>query len=159
MNAFAIEVITIAVLLKPLAGRFAALLFAVGLINAAMLSAAILPLATTYNICEGLGVESGISKKFSDAPVFYWLYTMLIIFGSGVVLIPHLPLIKLILVSQVTNGVLLPFVLFFMLALVNRKDVMGDYTNGRFGNVVAVTTSVVMIVLTVAMLVTTMRAT
>ena len=146
-----------AVALKPLVGRFASLLFGVGLINAALLSAAILPLATTYNICEGLGVEAGINKRFSEAPVFYWLYTSLIVFGAGVVLIPHLPLIKLILVSQVANGVLLPFVLFFMLKLVNRKDVMGRYCNSHFANVVAVATSVVTITLTIGMLWTTIR--
>jgi NRAMP (natural resistance-associated macrophage protein)-like metal ion transporter len=144
-----------AVALKPLVGRFASLLFGAGLINAAMLSAAILPLATTYNICEGLGVESGINKRFSEAPIFYWLYTSLIVFGAGVVLIPHLPLIRLILLSQVANGVLLPFVLFYMLKLVNREDVMGRYCNSGFTNAVAVTTSVAMVVLTVAMLWTT----
>lgn len=146
-----------AVALKPLVGHFASVLFAVGLVNAAMLSAAILPLATTYNICEGLGFESGISKRFSEAPVFYWLYTALIVFGAGVVLIPRLPLIKLILVSQVANGVLLPFVLFYMLKLVNRRDLMGRYTNSRWANAVAISTSVVMVVLTVAMFFTLSR--
>ncbi len=141
-----------ALALRPLAGRFASLLFAGGLLNAAFLSAAILPLATTYNICEGLGVESGINKRFSEAPVFYWLYTALIVFGAGIVLVPRVPLIRLILVSQVANGVLLPFVLFFMLRLVNMKELMGRYTNTMFANVVAVSTSVVMVVLTIAML-------
>ncbi|MBV9145273.1 MAG: Nramp family divalent metal transporter, partial [Acidobacteria bacterium] len=100
-----------AVALRPLAGQFASLLFAVGLVNAALLSAAILPLATAYNICEGLGVESGVNRRFSEAKVFYWLYTFLIAGGASVVLIPHLPLIKVILFSQVLNGVLIPFVL------------------------------------------------
>ncbi len=144
-----------ALALKPLAGQFAALLFAVGLVNAAVLSAAILPLATTYNICEGLGFESGVDKRFSEAPVFYSFYTALILFGAGVVLIPHLPLIKLILLSQVANGVLLPFVLFFMLRLINRKDLMGEHTNSRFANAIAWSTSVIMVVLTVAMIYTT----
>jgi NRAMP (natural resistance-associated macrophage protein)-like metal ion transporter len=146
-----------AVALRPLAGRFAALLFAGGLLNAAFLSAAILPLATTYNICEGLGVESGINKRFRDAPIFYWLYTALIVFGAGVVLLPNVPLIRLILVSQVANGVLLPFVLFYMLRLVNLKELMGRYTNTLFANVVAVATSAVMVVLTVAMIWMTIR--
>jgi Mn2+/Fe2+ NRAMP family transporter len=140
-----------AVALKPLVGQFASLLFVAGLVNAALLSAAILPLATTYNICEGLGVESGINKRFSEAPVFYWLYTSLIVFGAGVVLIPRISLISLILASQVANGVLLPFVLFYMLKLVNREDVMGRHRNSRLANGVAVTTSVVMLALTVAM--------
>lgn len=104
--------------LKPLAGQFASLLFAVGLVNAAVLSAAILPLATTCNVCEGLGFESGLNKKFSEAPTFYCIYTLLVAFGAGIVLIPRMPLIKLILLSQVANGVLLPFVLFYMLKVV-----------------------------------------
>ena len=90
--------------LRPLAGDFAYILFAVGLVNASILSAAILPLATAYNICEGLGAESGVNKRFSEAPIFYWLYTFLIVGGAGVVLIPHLPLLRVILFSQVANG-------------------------------------------------------
>jgi len=141
-----------AVALGPLAGRFAKLLFAIGLVNAALLSAAILPLATAYNICEGLGVESGVNKRFSEAPVFYWLYTLLIGCGAGVVLLPGLPLIKVILFSQVANGVLLPVVLTFMLLLVNRRQLMGEYTNSAFANVVAWGTSVALIALTAAMI-------
>jgi NRAMP (natural resistance-associated macrophage protein)-like metal ion transporter len=141
-----------AVALRPLAGDFAYLLFALGLVNAALLSAAILPLATAYNICEGLGAESGVNKRFSEAPVFYWLYTFLIVCGAGVVLIPRLPLIKLILFSQVANGALLPFLLVFMLILVNRKELMGEYTNSRLANVIAWGTSIIIIVLTIAMI-------
>jgi Mn2+/Fe2+ NRAMP family transporter len=126
-------------------------LFAVGLVNASMLSAAILPLATAYNICEGLGAESGINKRFSEAPIFYWLYTFLIVGGAGVVLIPHLPLLKVILFSQVANGVLLPFLLVFMLLLVNRKEIMGEYRNSRLANVIAWGTSIIIMILTVAM--------
>jgi Mn2+/Fe2+ NRAMP family transporter len=140
-----------AIALAPLAGHFASLLFAVGLLNAGLLSAAILPLATAYNVAEGLGFESGINKRFSEAPAFYWLYTLLIAVGSGFVLIPRLPLMKVIIVSQVANGVLLPFVLFFMLKLVNRGDLMGSYTNSRFANSIAWSTSVVMVALTAAL--------
>src|SRR6185312_597283 len=111
------DVAQAAVALKPFAGRFASLLFAVGLINASLMSAAILPLATSYNVCEGLGFESGLDKRFSEAPIFYWL---LIGGGAGIVLIPHLPLLKFILYSQVANGMLIPFVLVYMLLLVNR---------------------------------------
>jgi Mn2+/Fe2+ NRAMP family transporter len=136
--------------LKPLVGHFASYLFAIGLVNAALLSAAILPLATAYNICEGLGVESGINKKFSEAPTFYWIYTLLIAGGAGMVLIPKMPLIKLILYSQVVNGMLLPFVLIFMLKLVNKTELMGTYTNSRMGNIIAWSTSVIMIGLTIA---------
>ena len=140
-----------AVALRPFAGRFASLLFGIGLVNASLLSAAILPLATAYNVCEGLGFESGVDRGFSDAPVFYWLYTGLIVAGAGFVLIPGLPLLKVILLSQVANGVLIPFVLLFMLALVNRGKLMGEMKNGWVANAVAYTTSAVMIVLTAAM--------
>lgn len=141
--------------LRPLAGDFAYVLFAVGLVNAALLSASILPLATAYNICEGLGVESGVNKRFSEAPVFYWLYTFLIVGGAGVVLIPHLPLLKFIIVSQVANGVVLPFLLVMMLILVNRKELMGEYRNSRLTNVIAWGTSIIIIILTGAMVWTT----
>jgi Mn2+/Fe2+ NRAMP family transporter len=144
-----------AVALRPLAGDFAYLLFAMGLVNAALLSAAILPLATAYNICEGLGAESGVNKRFSEAPVFYWLYTFLIVGGAAIVLIPRLPLIKLILFSQVANGALLPFLLIFMLILVNRKELMGEYRNSKLANVIAWSTSIIIIVLTIAMIWTT----
>lgn len=141
--------------LRPLAGDFAYILFAVGLVNASLLSAAILPLATAYNICEGLGAESGVNKRFSEAPIFYWLYTFLIVGGAGVVLIPHLPLLRVILFSQVANGVLLPFLLIFMLLLVNRKELMGEYRNSRFANIIAWGTSIVIMLLTIAMVWTT----
>lgn len=136
--------------LKPLAGQWAALLFAIGLVNASLLSAAILPLATAYNVCEGLGFESGINKKFSEAPAFYWLYTFLIAFGAGAVLLPGIPLLKVILYSQVVNGVLLPFLLIFMLILVNKPDLMGTYRNSKFINLFAWSTSGILIVLSLA---------
>ncbi len=141
-----------AVALKPFAGRFASLLFAVGLVNASLLSAAILPLATSYNICEGLGFESGIDKRFSDAPVFYWLYTLLIGGGAAVVLIPGLPLLKMILWSQVVNGILLPFVVLYMLLLINRPRLMGAFRNNRWQNAIAWTTAITMIVISGVMI-------
>lgn len=141
------NVAQVAQALAPLAGRYAAALFAIGLINAALLSAAILPLATAYNVCEGLGFEHGIDKRFSEAPAFYGLYTLLIAAGAGMVLIPHLPLVQVILYSQVANGVLLPVVLIFMLRLVNREDVMGDMRNGWWANAIAWTTSVIIVIL------------
>jgi Mn2+/Fe2+ NRAMP family transporter len=140
-----------ALALAPFAGKFATVLFAIGLVNASMLSAAILPLATAYNVCEGLGFESGVDKRFSQAPVFYGFYTFLIVVSAGAVLIPRLPLLKLILYSQVVNGVLIPFVLIFMLILVNKRGLMGDWKNGMWANVIAGTTSVVMIGLTAMM--------
>jgi len=141
-----------AVALQPFAGRFASMLFGVGLVNASVLSAAILPLATAYNICEGLGFESGVDKSFSEAKVFYTLYTGLIVLGAGAVLIPGMPLLKVILLSQVANGILLPFVLIFMLILVNRRDLMGSMRNRRTGNLITGTLSAVMILLTALLL-------
>ena len=140
--------------LAPFAGKFAAMLFAVGLINASLMSAAILPLATSYNICEGLGFESGIDRRFGEAKIFYSLYTALIVCGAGLVLLPHLPLLRVILLSQVLNGVLLPFVLVFMLILVNRENLMGEYKNGILGNSIAIGTSVIVVLLTIAMIYT-----
>jgi Mn2+/Fe2+ NRAMP family transporter len=139
-----------ALALKPFAGRFASLLFAVGLINAALLSAAILPLATSYNICEGLGFESGIDKRFSEAPIFYWLYSFLIGgAAASVLLIPDRLQFKVILYSQVANGMLLPFVLIYMLLLVNRPRLMGSFRNNGWQNWIALATTVIMVVLTV----------
>ena len=143
-----------ALALRPFAGKFAALLFAIGLVNASLLSAAILPLATSYNVCEGLGFESGVDRRFSQAPVFYWLYTLLIGGGASVVLIPHLPLLKFILLSQVANGILLPFVLVYMLLLVNRARLMGSYRNKRWQNWIAWSTAIVMIGLTCGLIYT-----
>ena len=152
------DVAQAALALKPFAGKFAAILFAVGLVNASLLSAAILPLATSYNICEGLGFESGIDKRFSEAPIFYWLYTLLILGGAAFVLIPNLPLLKFILFSQVANGILLPFVLVYMLLLVNRPRLMGVFKNKPWQNVVAWGTAVTMIMLTAVLVYNTIAA-
>ncbi len=136
--------------LKPLAGQYAYILFAVGLFNASLFAASILPLSTAYTVCEGLGFESGVDKKFGEAPFFYWLYTLLIAAGGAVLLIPGLPLVKIAVLSQVVNGVVLPFVLIFMLLLINKKELMGEYVNTRLFNAVAWLTTVVMIGLTIA---------
>ncbi len=140
--------------LRPLAGEYAYLLFAAGLFNASLFAASILPISTAYAVCEGLGFESGLDKKFHEAPAFYWLYTLLIVVGAGVLLVPRFPLTHIMVLSQVVNGVVLPFVLIFMLLLTNDKELMGDYTNSRGFNVVAWLTVVVMISLTIAMLLT-----
>jgi NRAMP (natural resistance-associated macrophage protein)-like metal ion transporter len=136
--------------LRPLAGDYAYILFAMGLFNASLFAASILPLSTAYTVCEGLGFESGVGRKFGEAPVFYWLYTILIVAGAGVILTPNLPLVKITILSQVVNGAVLPFVLVFMLLLINRKELMGEYVNSRLFNVVAWSTTVIMIALTVA---------
>ena len=140
--------------LRPLAGDYAYLLFAAGLFNASLFAASILPISTAYAVCEGLGFESGLDKRFHEAPVFYWLYTVLIVVGAGVLLIPRFPMIHVVLLSQVVNGVVLPFVLIFMLLLTNDRELMGEHVNSRAFNVVAWTTVGSMIALTAAMLIT-----
>jgi NRAMP (natural resistance-associated macrophage protein)-like metal ion transporter len=142
--------------LRPLAGEYAYLLFSFGLFNASIFAACILPISTAYAVCEGLGFESGLDKKFHEAPVFYWLYTALIVLGAGVVLIPHLPLVYVTVLSQVANGVVLPFVLIFMLLLTNDRELMGKHANSRRFNIIAWTTVVVTIVMTIAMVLTQM---
>jgi NRAMP (natural resistance-associated macrophage protein)-like metal ion transporter len=146
-----------AMALQPLAGHAAGALFAVGLINASLFSACILPLSTAYVVCEGLGLESGINKGFKEAPAFYWLYTSLIFLGMlAVVMLSEDQQVPVILVSQVANGVLLPLVVIFMLQLTNREDIMGAYKNGKVFNVIAWATCIVMIVLTLFLAVSTL---
>jgi len=140
--------------LRPLAGEYAYLLFAAGLFNASLFAASILPISTSYAVCEGLGFESGLDKKFHEAPVFYWLYTLIIVVGAGVLLIPRFPLAHIMVLSQVVNGIVLPFVLIFMLLLINDKELMGAHVNTRGFNVIAWLTVGVMIALTFAMFVT-----
>jgi len=115
--------------LAPVAGNFAEVLFAVGLFGASVLAATVMPLTTSYTVCESFGWESGVSRRFSEAPVFMGLYSALIVIGAAVVLIPGLPLTGLILVSQNLNGILLPIILVFMLRLVNNPRIMGRYVN------------------------------
>ena len=135
--------------LGPLAGRWAKLLFGAGLFNASLFAASILPLSTAYTVCEGLGFESGLDKKFGEASVFYWLYTVLICAGAALILLPRFPLLKIPVLSQVLNGVLLPFVLIFMLRLINKGHLMGSHVNTKFFNAVAWATAGVMIVLSI----------
>ncbi|HZT71383.1 MAG TPA: Nramp family divalent metal transporter [Terriglobia bacterium] len=143
-----------AMALRPLAGRLASALFAFGLCNAALLSATILPLATAYYVCEGLGIEAGINKRVEEAPTFYWLYTTLIALGALAVLVLSDQMqVPIILLSQVVNGIMLPFVLIFMLRLSNREDLMGQYQNTRTFNAIAWLTCVVMIGLTAMLIV------
>jgi Mn2+/Fe2+ NRAMP family transporter len=143
--------------LRPLAGEYAYLLFAGGLLNASLFAASILPISTAYAVCEGLGFESGLDKRFDEAPVFYWLYTALIVVGAGVLLIPRFPLFRFMVLSQVVNGILLPFVLVFMLLLVNDKELMGEHTNSRWYNVVSWSTAGAMIALSLALLIAQLK--
>jgi len=133
--------------MKPLAGEFAFILFAAGLFNASVFSASILPLSTAYTVCEGMGFESGLDKSLKEAPFFYWFYTALIVLGAGVVLWPNFPFVKVIILSQVFNGLLLPVVMIFMLQLINKHDLMGEHTNSTWFNWVAWATAAIVIML------------
>jgi NRAMP (natural resistance-associated macrophage protein)-like metal ion transporter len=146
-----------AVALAPLAGKYAGILFAIGLANASLFAASILPLSTAYSICEGMGWEAGVSKDFRDAPEFMALYTGLIVAGAGLILIPGAPLIGIMLVSQVINGILLPFVLIFILLLVNNRELMGEHVNGRFYNGLSWFSVLTLIVLTLSLLTMTVQ--
>src|ERR1700732_195060 len=141
---------------KPF-GPYTFLLFSAGLFNASLFAACVQPLSTAYSVCEGLGFESGVNKRFREAPIFYWLYTLLIVIGAGVVLIPKFPLIRMILFSQVINGVLLPIVLIFMVLLVNKRDLMKDWVNSKFYNFSVWATVVVMIGRALALAVISLR--
>ncbi len=138
--------------MRPFAGRYAFLLFAFGLFNASLFAASILPLSTAYTVCEGLGLESGVDRTFKEAPIFYWLYTLLIAGGAITVLIlKDTQLVTMAIFSQVLNGILLPIVIVLMLILINRKDLMGEHVNSRAFNIIAWATSVIVIGLNVAL--------
>ena len=139
--------------LAPLAGKYCTYLFAFGLVNASLFAASILPLSTAYLICEGLGWEAGIDKKFAEAPQFYGFYSLIIFLGAGIILYPNLPLIPIMYFSQVLNGMVLPFILIFMLFLINDKKLMMNHTNGPVFNVIAWVTSIVMIALTLLLII------
>lgn len=143
-----------ALALRPL-GPYAYILFSAGLFNASLLAASILPLSTAYSVCEGLGFESGVNHRFGEARVFYGLYTLLIVVGAGLVLWPGFPLVRMILLSQVLNGILLPLILILILRLVNRQDLMGEWVNSKLDNLLAYGTVFVMIGLSLTLVVLT----
>src|SRR5262245_16438779 len=151
------EAVDAAQALKPF-GPYAYLLFCAGLLNASVFAACILPLSTAYSVCEGLGFESGVNRRIGEAPVFYALYTLLIAVGPGAILFPHFPLVRMMLLSQVLNGALLPLILIFMILLINRRDLMGEWINSRWVNLVSWVTVVFMIGLTLAYVGITVRA-
>jgi NRAMP (natural resistance-associated macrophage protein)-like metal ion transporter len=138
-----------ALALRPFAGDYAYLLFAVSLANASILGAIIVPLATAYYICEAMGWEAGIDKSFKEAPQFMGIYTMMIVAGAVVVLIPNAPLVFLMVLSAVVNGLMLPFVLVFVILLINNSKIMGEYVNTKSYNVISWSTVVVVATLTV----------
>jgi NRAMP (natural resistance-associated macrophage protein)-like metal ion transporter len=140
-----------AMALTPLVGHYATALFAAGLFNASLFAACVLPLSTSYYICEGMGWELGVDKDFREAPQFFWLFTLLIAVSAGIILLPNAPLIAIMYISQVVNGAVLPFVLIFMLILVNDKKLMGTFVNGPVFNTIAWATVVIVMCLTLAM--------
>ncbi len=141
-----------ALALKPFAGVLAGEVFACGLFVASVFSAAILPLATAFYVCEAFGFEAGINKKFSEAPQFYSLFTIIILISVGIILLPHAPLIEITIWTQVLNAILLPVVLICMMTIINKTEIMGEYTNKRYQNVIVWTTSVVLILLSSVLL-------
>jgi NRAMP (natural resistance-associated macrophage protein)-like metal ion transporter len=138
--------------MKPLAREYAYLLFAIGLFNASFFAASVLPLSTAYTVCEGLGFESGVDKSFREAPVFYWLYTLLIAGGAAIVLLPRLQPMKVVVQTQVLSGVLLPVILVMMLLLINRKELMGSFVNPRWMNWVSWITVGIIVALSIALI-------
>ena len=144
--------------LKPLAGEYAYILFALGLANASLFSGCILPLVTTYYICEAMGWEAGTGKSFREAPEFLFLYTTMMVLGAATVLVPDLPLIKVMWFSQIINALLLPAVLIFMLQIINDKEIMGSYGNAAWMNVVAWTGTATLIVLNAVLVFQSLQA-
>ncbi len=144
----------VAVALRPFAGDLASEVFAFALFVASIFASVILPVATAFFVCEALGFEAGIDKTWREAPQFYWLYTIIIIVGAGIILIPNAPLIAISLWSQVINGLLLPVVLVFMMVIINNKEIMGKYVNKGLPNIIGWVTIIVLIILSIIMLVT-----
>lgn len=156
VNHVSIETVKDAAMaLEPLAGRYASTLFSFGLLGASMLAAFILPLSTAYAVCEAFGFESGVSKTSKEAPVFFSIYTVLIVLGAGIALWPGLSLYKVMLTSQVVNGMLLPPILIFMVLIASNKSVMGKYANTPWYNVVSWAFTVTLILLTLLLLIAT----
>ena len=143
-----------ALALKPLAGQYCFYLFAFGLLNASLFAASILPLSSAYTICEAFGWEASLNKKFAEAPMFYGIYSLMILLGAGVILLPNIPLISIMYYSQVINGIVLPVILTFMIVLINDRSIMGDYVNGKVLNTVSWATVIVLAVLSLALVVT-----
>jgi Mn2+/Fe2+ NRAMP family transporter len=139
--------------LEPLAGRLASHVFAFGLFVASVFSATILPLATSFYVCEAFGFEAGIDKSWDEAKEFYILYTGILIISSIIILIPNAPLIDISIWSQVLNGILLPVVLVSMILLINNKKIMGNYTNKPVQNIIGWGAVGILVVLSTALLI------
>ena len=147
-----------ALALRPLAGKYASILFALGLLNASLFSAAILPLSTAYTVCEAFGWENSLSRELKDAPIFFGIYTAMIILGAAIILLPIQSLIQAMLISQTFNGILLPVILITMLVLINDKRLMGKFSNGRIFNILAWATAIALILLATILVVVTFIA-
>ena len=140
--------------LAPLAGQYASILFAFGFLNASLFAASILPLSTAYYVCESLGFEAGVSKGFSEAPVFHGLYLGLIILAVIIIMLPNVPLLSILYLSQVANGMLLPFVLILMLLIINDRSIMGEHVNSKLFNLIALATVVIVMSLSIGLVLT-----
>ena len=157
INANGIQVNNVAdvsTALAPLAGQYASLLFAFGFLNASLFAASILPLSTAYYVCESLGFEAGVSKSFREAPIFHGLYLGLIILAVIVIMMPNVPLLSILYLSQVANGILLPFLLILMLLIINDKSIMGEHVNSRLFNYIAWATVIIVMGLSISLVVT-----
>ena len=141
-----------AVALKPLAGKYASMLFGFGLFNASFFAAAILPLAASYYICEGMGWESGVDRSFKEAPYFFTIFTMMIVVGGAITLIPNINLFNILYYSQVIDGLLIPIVIMFIIKLCNDPDIMGEYTNSPTQNFISYILVFLMFMLNIPMI-------
>lgn len=139
--------------LRPLAGSYATILFAVGLLGASILAVTIIPLSTTYAICESFGFESGLNHTADEAPAFYSIFTLIVFFSASLTLIPNISLVHIMLLTQQIAGVLSPVILIFMVILTNRKEVMGDHVNSRTQNLIIWATVIFIISLSLMLLV------
>jgi Mn2+/Fe2+ NRAMP family transporter len=148
------NVVDISAALAPLAGNYAAALFAFGFLNASLMAASVLPLSTSYAVCEGLGLERGVSKKFKEAPAFFGHYFGVIVLAAIIISLPGVPYLSVLFLSQVLLGILLPFVLIFVLLLINDRDIMGEYANRRLFNFIAWATVIIMIGLSTTLVIT-----
>lgn len=142
--------------LRPLAGSYAEALFGIGLFGASMLAAGVLPLATAYSVSEALGFEKGVSRSFREAPTFIGIFTFLVAVGAAIAVIPNLPLIQVLLVTQVINGLLLPVILFAVLRLINNRELMGSRVNGRVYNIGAWLTAIIVTSLSLLLVLVTL---
>ncbi|KHD36761.1 Mn transporter [Clostridium acetobutylicum] len=142
-----------AMALKPLAGNYATILFAAGLFGASVLATMVIPLSTTYAICEAFGFESGLDNSFSEAKTFYGIFTFMILFSAVLVLVPKLSLVGIMLITQQIAGILSPVILIFMVLLINNKDIMGKYINNKLQNVIVYLTVAFIIILSLILFV------